>query len=401
MQQTTEPATVPVAASNLESMLADVEQENAVSTVVLSKEDAMTGGIDLMVKSITNLNSDHSPEAVNFAASMEKFGLDAQKNSGKRSQMLKQSIGKLKPEDDKDPDNVGNMLMNLNSQMVELDPTGVSMDKPWWSNLQFVFPFLKTPLQRYFMKYQSADSVLDNIRSGLLAGQKQLENDSKMLEQDQRKMRASLGTLNEAIAAGTYLRDELDYAVTNDIQDDTVITFVKDQMLFPLSQRLTDLQQQAAVNQQGIMSSALIIRTNKDLIAGVNRALTVSMAAMEIAVALSLALANQKLVLKQLNAMNETTGNMIAGVGKMLKQNAAEIQQQASEATLDMEQLKQAMQDTRDALASVQDFRVNAVEHMGNDIKELNVVLSENQEVINDMDKGEQYQDAFTQLGAE
>jgi uncharacterized protein YaaN involved in tellurite resistance len=386
---------------NLQSMLGDIKTENEVTAPTpLGKHDQMTTGIDQMVSSISGLESDHSDQAMMFAKQMETFGAEAQKNSGKRSQMLKQSIGKLNPTGSNDPNNVGNLLMNLNSQVSDLDPSGVSLDKPWWANLQTVLPFLKTPLQKYFLKYQSADSVMDNIRNGLLSGQAQLKNDSKIMTQDQRKMREAAAKLTDAIAAGTYMKDQLDYAIANEIQDEAVVIFVKDQILFPLIQRIIDLQQQLAVNQQGIMSSALIIRTNKDLIAGVDRALTVTMSAMEIAVALSLALANQRLVLSQLSVLNKTTGDMIHNVGKMLGENAKDVQEQAANANLDMDQLKDAMALTRQAIADVQTFRVDAVEHMSNDIAELGHVLEENDAVIKDMDKGEGYQDAFEALAA-
>lgn len=387
---------------NFNSVLSEVSSaETPTELAPLEKTDVMSGQVDAIVSRITGLDSDHSPEAQEMAESIKSFGLTAQKQSGKRSQMLRQSIGKLDPTgEDKESGSgqVGNLLMDLNTQMTDLDPSGVSLDKPWWANLQTILPFLKTPIQKYFLRYQSADSVIDNIRSGLVAGQNQLKNDSIILKDDQVKMRKTAMTLEEAIKAGMYLKTELDYAVENEIKDEKMQNFVKDQILFPLNQRVSDLQQQLAVNQQGIMTSAIIIRTNEDLIGGVDRALTVTMTAMEIAVSLSLALANQKLVLKQLNAVNKTTGDMIANVGAMLKTNAADIQKQASEATLDMEQLKQAMQDTRDAVESVRDYRINAIDHMTKDINELNVVLEKNQETISEMDEGERVRDSFELL---
>jgi len=386
---------------NFDSLLSEVQEQNPVAVIATAHEgDAHTKQIDALINRITGLTSDSSPEAQELTRQVESFGINVQKNSGKRSQMLKQSIGKLDPtsEDSKDgKPTVGNLLMDLNQQMIELDPSGVSLDKPWWANLQqipVIGPFLKTPIQKYFMKYQSADSVIDNIRAGLTAGQNQLKNDSKILESDQQKMRASAIELEQAIAAGLYLKNQLDTAVST-MTDEKMVIFIKDQLLFPLNQRVMDLQQQLAVNQQGIMTSAVIIRTNKELIRGVDRALTVTMTAMEIAVSLSLALANQKIVLKQLHAVNKSTSEMIANTGAMLRQNAASIQEQATQATLDMGMLKQAMQDTRMAVEEVRNFRVRAIEHMTHDIHDLNDILAKNQETIKDMDEGERVRENF------
>jgi hypothetical protein len=46
--------------------------------------------------------------------------------------------------------------------------------------------------------------------------------------------------------------------------------------LFALRQRTLDLQQQLAVNQQGVLAIEIIIRNNRELIRGVDRALDVT-----------------------------------------------------------------------------------------------------------------------------
>jgi uncharacterized protein YaaN involved in tellurite resistance len=379
----------------VEAMLADVAGETTnLPTVAADKDQAAVDSMLGKIVSITDLASD---ETAQLAQQIENFGIQAQRRSGNSSQMLKQSIGKLDPTGEgSNSGNVGNLLMDLNNQCTELDPSGVDMSKPWWANLQVMLPFLKTPLQKYFMKYQSADSVLKNIETGLLKGQDMLRNDNIILNKDQKKMREAAQALQQAINAGTDMQTKLNEAIDNGQFESVEVTnFVKEHMLFPLNQRIIDLQQQLAVNQQGIMSSAVIIRTNKDLIKGVDRALSVTMSAIEIAVSLSLALANQEIVLKQLDVLNKTTGNMIEGIGKKLNQNAAKAQEQAASANLDMQQLKNAMEETRQAIDSVMQYRINAVDHMNNDIAELNTVLEENSATIEKMDKGQEVADFF------
>lgn len=386
---------------NMDTLLAEVTAEcTNQAPAALQPAIEMTTAVDQLVTRITNLDSDHSQEALNLKASIESFGLNIEKESGKRSEMLKQNISKLDPTKENDPNNVGNILGDLNTEMIELDPTGVSLDKPWWVNLWLIGPMFKTPLQKYFLKYQSADEVIDNIRNSLLNGQKQLQNDNIILENDQVRMKENSAILEKAISAGLYLQQQVNYAVDNEIKDPKIIDFVKDQILFPLNQRIIDLQQRLAVNGQGILSTAVIIRTNDTLIKGVNRALAVSMRAMEIAAMLSLALANQKLVLRQIGAVNQTTDKLIAGVATMLKTNTVEIQQQAGSANLNMDNLKEAMLETRDAIQEIVNFRVDAVSAMNDDIVKLNTILSENKQSIDSLDRGRQYEDAFQALTA-
>ncbi len=73
---------------------------------------------------------------------------------------------------------------------------------------------------------------------------------------------------------------------------------MQNDLLFPLRQRIQDLQQQLPVNQQGLLTTELVIRNNRELIRGVNRALNVTVYALQVAATSALALANQKIVLE-------------------------------------------------------------------------------------------------------
>ena len=118
--------------------------------------------------------------------------------------------------------------------------------------------------------------------------------------------------------------------------------FIKEELLFPLRQRIMDLQQTLNVNQQGILTIEVIIRNNRELIRGVDRALNVTVTALQIAVACALALNNQEIVLKKITAINETTSRLIAHNAERLKTQGVDIHKKAAEATLNMEDLEKA-----------------------------------------------------------
>ena len=87
---------------------------------------------------------------------------------------------------------------------------------------------------------------------------------------------------------------------------------IENEWLFPLRQRIQDLQQQLIVNQQGIMAIDLVIRNNVELMRGVDRATNVTVSALQVAVTLALALANQRVTLDKVLAVNETTDKLLA-----------------------------------------------------------------------------------------
>jgi uncharacterized protein YaaN involved in tellurite resistance len=152
--------------------------------------------------------------------------------------------------------------------------------------------------------------------------------------------------------------------------DGEKLRFVTDEILFPLRQRVMDMQQMAVVNQQGVIAMEVIKRNNKELIRGVDRAKTVTVSALRTAVMVAGALYNQKIVLRKIELLNETTGNLIASTGRMLKEQGAAIQKQAAESVLSPEALKQAFQDALSALEDISAFKREALPKMQETVAE-------------------------------
>jgi uncharacterized protein YaaN involved in tellurite resistance len=170
--------------------------------------------------------------------------------------------------------------------------------------------------------------------------------------------------------------------------DDARYNFIQDELLFPLRQRVIDLQQQLAVNQQGIIAIELIIRNNKELIRGVNRAVNVTVNALNVAVTVALALANQKIVLNKVEAVNATTNDLIADTARKLRQQGAEIHKQAASSQLDISVLKQAFTDVNAALSDISRFRQEALPKMANSILEMDKLTKDTEESITRLERG-------------
>ena len=124
-------------------------------------------------------------------------------------------------------------------------------------------------------------------------------------------------------------------------------------MLFPLRQRVLDLQQQLAVNQYGMITSEAIIQNNRELIRGVDRSLNVTVVAFQTASTLSVALEHQKRVLKGVQAINETTNDLLLSTSEKLREQGAEIQQQSMSTSIDTQTLKKAFENVDTALKNV------------------------------------------------
>jgi len=86
---------------------------------------------------------------------------------------------------------------------------------------------------------------------------------------------------------------------------------MQEDVLFYVRQKHQDLLTQLAVSIQAYLAIDVIIKNNIELIKGVQRATTTTISALRTAVIVAQALADQKLVLDQISALNTTTSNLI------------------------------------------------------------------------------------------
>jgi uncharacterized protein YaaN involved in tellurite resistance len=323
-------------------------------------------------------------------SAVEEMGRTLQREAAHRSGMLKQPIKDLaKHSEDGGP--VAKALIDLKLRVEDLDPNRFDFSPGWFARLLGKIPGVGTPIKRYFTKFESAQTVIDAIIRSLEIGSEQLKRDNVTLREDQNAMRELTGKLERQIELAQLLDQKLQYKLDREIPAaDPRHKFVQEELLFPLRQRIIDLQQQLVVNQQGVLSTAIIIGNNKELVRGVDRALDVTVSALQVAVTVALALANQKIVLDKVSALNRTTSDLIAGTAAQLRTQGAEIHAQASRATLDMEALKSAFTDINAAMDEISRFRQEALPEMAQIIVEFDQLASAGEGAIGKLEQGAQ-----------
>src|SRR5258706_5987720 len=99
------------------------------------------------------------------------------------------------------------------------------------------------------------------------------------------------------------------------------------------------------------------MRNNVELTRGVDRAINVTVSALQVAVTLALALANQRITLEKVQAVNVTTDKLIADTAKNLRTQGAEIHKMAAGTSLNIQTLKQSVVDIPGALDDVSRLR--------------------------------------------
>jgi uncharacterized protein YaaN involved in tellurite resistance len=328
-------------------------------------------------------------------AAIEALGRDAQRDAARRSRMLKQPVKDLaRHAEEGGP--IANALVDLRVQVEALDPNRFDFSPGWRTRLLGMIPGFGTPLKRYFSRYESSQTIIDATIQSLESGREQLKRDNITLGDDQREMRDLTHRLRRQIDLAQALDGKIETKLETEVGDDEPRrAFVQEELLFPLRQRTMDLQQQLAVNQQGVLATEIVVRNNRELIRGVDRAINVTVSALEVAVAVALALANQRIVLDKISAVSRTTSELIAGTAERLRVQGTEIHAQASETMLDMDALRSAFADISAAMDEISRFRREALPTMASTILEFDELTDAAEEAVERMEQAQQARPAL------
>jgi len=350
--------------------------------------DALRTQADAQVERLLAIDPADDDARTAARTAVDGMGRDIQTRSATRSRMLQAPLKDLS-HGSEDGGEVARSLSDLRIEVENLDPSGLDTEAGWFTRFVGKVPGVGTPLKRYFMRYESSQTQIDSIVHSLEKGRDQLKRDNVTLGDDQTEMRDLTYALTDQVAlAGALDRAVVDKLATEIGPDDPRRQFVEEDILFALRQRTLDLQQQLAVNQQGVLAIEIIIRNNRELVRGVDRALDVTISALQVAVTVALALAHQKIVLDKIEAINTTTSDMIAGTAERLKTQGTEIHRQASSTMLDMEALRQAFADIDTALDEISTYRREALPTMAGTILELDQLTAETEAAIEQMETG-------------
>lgn len=257
---------------------------------------------------------------------------------------------------------VARALQDLRTTVTDLDPARADLTAPKRA-------LIRIPggrrLTRYFERYQSAQKQLDAIIAALISGQDALMKDNASIEHEREAIWATMGTLAEYNA----LASALDGATAARIaelreSDQARADAMTADALFPIRQRRQDLSTQIAVSVQGYLALDVLRKNNAELIKAVERARTTTISALRTAVVVADGLENQKLVLDQIGALNDTTDTVIGHTSELLKQQTGMVHEQASSSGVSVETLQRAFDDVFSTMDAIDGYRASAVERM-------------------------------------
>jgi len=334
--------------------------ENAAGLVPLKDEQrtALDAKVDSFVEELVaqDVNSPEFGKRVDSISSMGRREIaDA---AGQSNRFLDRPVRAM------DADNgVGADLAQLRRTIEDLDP-GSKGDLFTRKKLFGIIPF-GNRMRDYFDSYKSAQSHIAQILQSLASGKDELIKDNAAIDVERQNLWAAMGRLEQMIHLSKALDTGLEAkALELDSSDPAKAKAIRETALFYVRQRSQDLLTQMAVTVQGYLALDLVKKNNVELVKGVDRASTTTVAALRTAVTVAQALTNQKLVLDQITALNTTTANIIDSTGEMLKNQTGEIHRQAAASTIPVETLQRAFQNIYDTMDTIDRFKVEALSSM-------------------------------------
>jgi len=327
---------------------------------------------------IFDTNFNNIAERESIIKPLDEFGLPVINRSANKNSLLSTQF-KTIAKGGSESENIGKRLNELNRQVKELDPKNIDFGSGG------VLGKLLNPVKRYFDKYEKAENVINNILKSLDQSSKVLQNDNTTLLAEENYLRELTKKLMSDIELGKQMDASIEKQIfdaeLNGIEEEKV-SFVREEILFPLRQRIMDMQQMIVVNQQGIVSLNVLRRNNKELIRGISRAENVTVTALRTGVMMASALYNQKIAMDKIKALNETTEEVISSTSKILRQQGTEIQKNSTKTMISPEVLKASFADALAAIQDVSTFKEQALPQMQQTITTFNEMAIEGQKVI-------------------
>lgn len=307
----------------------------------------------------------HSNEMKEIAETLNSLGnADMNKSASISSNFLtRRSLREMKGDTEGGGADVAKGLSELRQKMESLNPNKRKGVFEKSSKLLGFLPFgIGKKADNYFKEFQTAGEQLDSIMTSLYVGKDRLIEDNASIDFDRKK----LYKLMQSLEQYAYILQKIDEKVEErlpeiEVENKIKAEDIKQEILFPLRQKRTDILNQLAVSFQGYLALQVAKQNNVELINSVNRTTNVTMEALKVAVILSEVLSSQKLVLNSIKEVNEFGNNLIASNSQMLGDNAAMIQQQASESAINADVLSKAFENTFKAMDQMDKYRLEAL----------------------------------------
>lgn len=277
-------------------------------------------------------------------------------------------------------------LTGLRRTVAELDPAKLPITG---RKLLGIFPAAASA-KRALDRYRAANEPVNALVRELRMRQDVLRRDNAAIKGERERLWATLGKLAEAAAFAEAVDAAIDrQAGVFDLTDPSHANALRADLLYPIRQRHQDVLTQLAVSAQGYLALDLVRRTNDELIRGVERAATTTVSALRVAMLVSAALANQRDVLDEINALQATTNGLLRANAELLQSQSEEIRKASSDPAIAVDTVRESFDRIYAAFDAIDGFKAEAVSRMASTVESLSGELRRAEDRLRRSHEGE------------
>lgn len=357
----------------------DKEIESLPDETKKLKEQAETNAL-----AVINCDADSIEAKNNILTSIEQFGVETLQKSSGKNKMLSATLGQLS-QSGSESGQVLKSLTDLQREVKNLDPGAIDFVK------KGVLGKLYNPVAGYFKRFEKAESVIASIINSLEKGKTILKNDNVTLQLEQQNLKDISVKLRKEIDLASFMDEFIEnklHEMESGGESPEKARFIKEEVLFPLRRRTANMQKMTAVNHQSIIAMEVIRRNNNELMIGVDEAVTVTVSALRTAVTVAQALYDQRIVLRKIQALNETTNNIITGTSRMLKEQSEEIYDEMAGGGVTVDALKEAFGNLFETVEKVSEYKQQTLPVLKQQIEQFRELADRSEAEIKKLEGG-------------
>ncbi|MFD4643437.1 toxic anion resistance protein [Lentzea sp. NPDC058436] len=225
-------------------------------------------------------------------------------------------------------------------------------------------------------RLRAADEPVNRIVLKLRSGQDALKRDNAAIKGERQR----LWDLMTQLSRDAALAAEMDEAVERqvailDLAEPARAQALRADVLFGLRQRHQDLLTQLAVCAQGYMALDVVRRNNDELVKGIERAVSTTVTALRIGVAVAAALAGQREVIDQVDAVRGLTDSILKSNATLMSLQGQDIQRIAATPAVGIEAVRTSFDQIYAAIDAIDTFKARAADSMSSTVSALDAEI--------------------------
>ncbi|MCS7477308.1 toxic anion resistance protein [Umezawaea endophytica] len=221
-------------------------------------------------------------------------------------------------------------------------------------------------------RFRAADEPLNRVVLKLRGGQDELRRDNAAVRGERERLWAVMTRLSADAVLAAAVDEAVDQqARIVELSDPQRATALRADVLHPVRVRHQDLLTQLAVCAQGYLALDVVRRGNDELIKGVERAVGTTVTALRIGMVVAAALADQREVVEQIDAVRGLTDGLLRANADLLSLQGNDIQRISSEPMVGVDAIRTSFDQVYATIDAIDTFKARAAESMAGTVSAL------------------------------